>query len=96
MNFMNNVTEPTKVTKKESKPVKTTMSKPKSPPQTEKSASVDDDIVGDVDEADLEDIDRLLAKLSSIQDKSKHTGSDHKFLVPLEILEKIKRRYKHN
>ena len=96
MNFMKNVTEPKKVTKKESKPIKTNMSKPKSPPRIEKSASVDDGIVGDVDEADLEDIDFLLAKLSSIEDKSKHTGSGYKFLVPLEILEKIKRRYKDN
>ena len=93
MNFMNNVTEPTKVMKRESKPVKTNMSKPKSLLQTEKSISVDDEIVGDVDDADLEDIDFLLTKFSSNEDKSKHTGSNHKFLVPLEILEKIKRRY---
>ena len=94
MNFMNNVTEPTKVMKKrESKPVKTNMSKPKSLLQTEKSISVDDDIVGDVDDADLEDIELLLAKFSSNDDKTKHIGSNHKFLVPLEILEKIKRRY---
>ena len=93
MNFMNNVTEPTKVMKRESNPVKTNMSKPKSLLQTEKSISVDDDIVGDVDDADLEDIELLLAKFSSNDDKTKHIGSNHKFLVPLEILEKIKRRY---
>ena len=89
MNFMNNVKEPTKVPKEEPNSAKSKLSKQKS--EKEKSASVEEDIVVDVDDAELDNIDSLLAMLSSKE--AKPVGSKIRFQVPFEILEQIKRRY---
>ena len=90
MNFMNNVKDQPKVTNKKSKPTTKKMSNIQ--PQGEKSSSDNGDIVGDVDAADLENIDSLLEKLSISEDKAKHPGNKQKFQVPMEILEIIKKR----
>lgn len=92
MNFMNNVDEQPKVTNKKSKPATKKLTMPKPQPEDEKSSPDDVDMVCDVDAAELDSIDTLIAKLSINEDKLKYPESKQKFQVTLGILEIIKRR----